>query len=171
MPKTSNKIDYTITPVSFYRFVCKTPEIKSSYVGNTTNFAQRKYSHKTVCNNPNSKSHNYKIYQTIRANGGWDNWTMIEIISKICESKRDADRQEQEYMTDLQTDMNTYKSFIGDKTEYLKSRQKQYYAKNADKINTRQKQYDIEHAEERKAYYKQRYIANKEQQRQRSSSI
>ena len=44
-------INYETTPIIFYKFVCENPEIKSCYVGQTTNFQQRKSSHKYRCNN------------------------------------------------------------------------------------------------------------------------
>ena len=31
---------------------------------------------------------NMKIYQFIRDNGGWDNWTMIEVAKFVCDSKK-----------------------------------------------------------------------------------
>ena len=42
-------IKYQITPIIFYKFVCKNPEIKSCYVGHTTNFNNRKNQHKYCC--------------------------------------------------------------------------------------------------------------------------
>jgi hypothetical protein len=40
-------INYETTQIIFYKFVCENPEIKSCYVGHTTNFQQRKRSHKS----------------------------------------------------------------------------------------------------------------------------
>jgi predicted GIY-YIG superfamily endonuclease len=48
------------------------------YVGSTKAFRQRKNEHKSNCNNDNKK-HNFKLYQTIRENGGWENWRMVII--------------------------------------------------------------------------------------------
>jgi len=52
---------------------------KLIYIGNTTNFKQRKSAHKTCCNNENTNQYNYKVYKTIRENGGWKMFKMIEI--------------------------------------------------------------------------------------------
>ena len=109
MPRIA--INYETTEVSFYRFVCNDPEIKSSYVGHTTNFTERKAGHKIDCNNPNGKSYNYKIYQIIRDNGGFGNWRMIEIESRLVKDKRDAERIEQELIEKLEADMNSIKAF------------------------------------------------------------
>jgi len=154
MPKTSNKIDYTITPISFYKFCCNDANIKSSYVGHTSNFTQRKYAHKNKCNDDKC---NLKIYQTIRANGGWNNWVMVEIENKICISKRDAERHEQQLMDELSADMNTQKAFVN-KKEYnakynaehadkLKEHYAKYRAENADKIKENKAKYYAEHAD------------------------
>jgi len=44
------------------------------YVGSTKAFRQRKNQHKTYC-----KTKDFKLYNTIRENGGWDNWRMVII--------------------------------------------------------------------------------------------
>ena len=108
MPK--HAVNYATTPISFYKFMCRDVDITSSYVGHTASFRCRKSNHKTACKNENSLSYNYKIYQTIRANGGWDNWEMIEISSQICKSARDADRIEQVLIAELKADLNMIKS-------------------------------------------------------------
>ena len=75
MPKA--EIDYSNTIL--YKIVCKDLKIKDLYVGYTTNYVQRKYAHKQNCNNSKSVNYSYKLYEVIRANGGWNNWDM-EII-------------------------------------------------------------------------------------------
>jgi len=45
--------------------------IKDCYVGSTSNFKVRKWDHKRLSSDENSK---FKIYETIRNNGGWNNW-------------------------------------------------------------------------------------------------
>ena len=45
MPKTD--IDYSNTII--YKITCKDPTVNEVYVGHTTNFVQRKYSHKQNC--------------------------------------------------------------------------------------------------------------------------
>ena len=57
-------IDYATTPVSFYKLVCNNPEIKSTYVGHTTNFTERKSHHKACCIYDNNKLlKNIKLYK------------------------------------------------------------------------------------------------------------
>lgn len=149
------KIDYTITPVIFYRFVCKDPTIKNSYVGHTTNFVNRKHNHKRLCNNSNSKEYNRLIYTTIRNNGGWYNWTMIEIDSQIVLNKKEAIKKEQEYINEFSNNMNTKNSYSDYDTK--KEQQKLYYELNKESISERKKlNYELNKekiAERRKLYY------------------
>ena len=69
MPK--DHIDYANTVI--YTISCRDTTIPDLYVGHTTNFSQRKHRHKTA-----SQKSNSKLYQCIRANGGWENWDMTE---------------------------------------------------------------------------------------------
>jgi len=56
--------------------------------------------------------YNAKIYQTIRANGGWDAWDMVEIKTQMCEGIRDATRVEQELMNELKSTMNSARAYV-----------------------------------------------------------
>jgi hypothetical protein len=90
----------------FYKIVCDDlPNFV--YVGSTKAFANRKYRHKRNCNNENDKNYNYKIYQTIRANGGWDNWRMVCIHQQEVDNKRHAEKIEEDYRVELNGNMNT----------------------------------------------------------------
>jgi hypothetical protein len=158
-PKRTNKIDYSITPISFYKFVCEDENIVSTYVGHTANFTRRKNQHKFDCNTEKSKNYNFKLYQTMRANGGWDNWRMIEIKSQLCESKRQAVKIEQELIDQYKAELNTRKAFGAEtKQEYKHI----HYIENKEIYVEQQKQYVQNHKKELTEYYKNRYIANKE---------
>jgi len=91
MPKES--IDYSNTII--YKIVCKDSKIGHVHVGHTTNFAKRKYHHKLSCNTGKSTP----LYDMIRANGGWDNWEMIEIDKCICRDNQEASLKEKEHRT------------------------------------------------------------------------
>ena len=56
MPKI--EIDYSNTII--YKITCKDSTVKDVYVGHTTNFVQRKHSHKQSCINYKSPNHNFK---------------------------------------------------------------------------------------------------------------
>jgi hypothetical protein len=103
MSKTD--IDYSNTII--YKITCKDTENKDVYVGHTTNFVQRKHAHKQGCNNPKSTNYKCKLYNTIRENGGWDNWVM-EIISFCkCYDQYEARIKEQEYFISLNANLNS----------------------------------------------------------------
>jgi hypothetical protein len=59
--------------------------------------------------NDNSKKYNRKLYQTIRENGGWDNWRMV-IIEECGEiSLTQARIKEEEHRVKLNANLNTHK--------------------------------------------------------------
>ena len=90
MPK--ELVDYSNTII--YKIFCKDKNVKDVYFGSTTNFRQKKYLHKTSCNN--NKTNNY-FYSIIRENGGWDNWDMIEIEHCKCKNAKEAKLKEEFY--------------------------------------------------------------------------
>lgn len=103
MPKV--KIDYSNT--IFYQIYCKDPSVKDLYIGHTTNFVQRKYAHKRSCVNTKSANYNCKVYETIRNNMGWDNWTMEIIAFHNCEDLYSAKKQEQHYFEEYKATLNS----------------------------------------------------------------
>jgi hypothetical protein len=102
------------------------------YVGHTTNFSKRKGEHKSNCKNENGKAFNYKLYEMIRSNGGWNSFKMIEIEKHPCNDKHGAGRREDEVMKDLKANMNSHKA---------SRTQKQYYEANKDKLKEKNKEY------------------------------
>jgi hypothetical protein len=111
MPK--DEIDYSNTII--YKIYCKDKNIHDIYVGHTTNFIKRKYQHKNFCNNIEKK---LKIYETIRQNGGWDNWDMIEISKYNCKNKQEAIIKENQHYEELKASLNVKTSYI-DKTLFF----------------------------------------------------
>jgi len=137
-----------------YKIVHKTnPEDYDVYVGHTTNIQSRKRQHKHNCNNPNSRDYNFKIYQYIRENGGWDNFEIIKIEKYPCNSRNEASQKEQEWFYKLNAKLNfeipnrTSKQYYEDNREKLLAHQKQYYEDNRDKILEYQKQYHQDNRE------------------------
>jgi hypothetical protein len=87
-----------------YKIVCKDVSINDIYVGHTTDFIKRKCGHKSMCNN-NKK--NLKIYKTIRENGGWENWEMVEIEKYPCNNGGEARARERYWIVGLNCSMNS----------------------------------------------------------------
>ena len=95
-----------------YKLVCNDVNISDCYVGSTTNFYRRKQEHKSNCCNVNSKIYNSYKYIFIRANGGFENWSMIIIENYSCENKRELEKKERYFMELLNATLNTKKSYL-----------------------------------------------------------
>ncbi len=112
-----------------YKLCCKDPTIKECYVGSTTNFRGRKNCHKNKCNSINDKSYNRYVYRFIRDNGGWLNWTMIELEKVDCDDCKILHKREREWLEKLGASLNKN---IPNRTK--KEYQKNHYENNKDKI-------------------------------------
>jgi hypothetical protein len=122
-------IDYSKTII--YKLVCNDLNITDVYVGHTTNFLKRRTAHKNKCNNEKDKLYNLKVYQMIRQNGGWVNWSMVEIEKFPCSDKNEAVKKERYYYELLNSTLNT-NSPIQTK-EDIKERAKIYYNNNKER--------------------------------------
>jgi hypothetical protein len=134
MPKDT--INYSSTII--YKIVCKDLNITDLYVGHTTNFIKRKQSHKKNCKNPSSKSYNLKVYSTIRDNGNWDNWDMIEIEKYNCNDRNEAAARERYWYETLHAKLNIV---------YPQRSNKEYRIDNKEKILLKKKEYRINNKE------------------------
>ena len=157
--------DYSKTII--YKIKCNDESVLDFYVGHTTNYSKRKCSHKDKCEN--SK---VKLYEMIRANGGWKNWSMVEVEVYPCNSSTEARIREEYWRETLQATMNAKRAYLSDEaqveyyTQYhkqyrqehadkIKTYQKQYYQENTEEIAIKNKQYRQEHVDELKTYFKQ----------------
>jgi hypothetical protein len=140
-------INYANTII--YKIICNDVNINDCYVGHTTDFIRRKYKHRENCNNENNPKYNFKIYQIIRENGGWDNWTMLEMEKYNCNDKNEAKIRERFWYELLQPKLNT---IIPIKTD---SENKEY-----------QNIYRGLHKEDNKEYQKVYQLENKDQIKQ-----
>ena len=122
------------------------------YVGHTTNFNKRKGQHKSNCKNENDKKFNFKLYQMIRDNGGFDMFRMVEVEKYPCKDEREAERRENEIMKELKASMNTYKSFTTDeeRKEYHKDYHKEYRETNKEYIKEQKNEYNKEYRDNNK---------------------
>ena len=109
------------------------------YIGSTCNYNQRMRQHKSICNNINSKSYNLKIYQTIRLNGGWDEFEKVVIQNVCCENRKELHEIEGEFIKKI----GTINCMIAGRS------QKKYYEDNRDKI----KEYRENNKDKAKQYY------------------
>jgi len=128
------------------------------YVGSTTDFTNRKRSHKHICNNEKNKDHNCKIYKTIREKGGWTAWQMIPLEEyKECKNKIQSIIREEKWRVELNANLNSRKCFGA---ETIQEYNAQYYQQHKEEIKEYNAQYRQEHKEEIKEYnaqYKAQY--------------
>lgn len=138
-----------MTVYNIYKIACNDLTVKDVYVGSTVNFIRRKYEHKRNCNVATSNRHNFKVYQTIRANGGWNNWTMVKIEEYNCFEKIDALARERYWYEQLKATMNT--TYPGrDRKEHYENNKEQiveYYKTHKERIAEKHKEYREKHKE------------------------
>jgi len=134
-----NTINYNNTII--YKIICKDINIKDIYVGHTTSFKDRKREHKSRIN----KNYKFKIYETIRNNGGWDNWEMIEIEKYPCKDSNEARTREKYHCELLKSNLNMYSPVIDIEKlkSYRKDYLKKYNARLSEEQKNKKKQYNI----------------------------
>jgi hypothetical protein len=98
-------IDYSKTIM--YKIVSKDLNNNYIYVGSTTDFAKRKYNHKSSCTNENHSHFNFKVYKTIRENGGWNEFEMIEIEKYPCNDSNESAARERYWKEHFNANMNS----------------------------------------------------------------
>lgn len=173
MPKTP--IDYSKT--SIYKICCNDTNITECYVGHTTNFTKRKNTHKYSCNTETHYTYKLQVYQYIRANGGWENWSMIQIEEFACENQLQAKSRERYWIETLKPKLNcsiptrTDKEYYNDNKETILEYQDQYYQEHKTEKIEYQKQYAQEHKAEIKDYKNAYYQQNKLKQSEKAKQI
>lgn len=151
----------TTKEYTFYRIICRNPEIKDCYVGSTTQFRNRKCDHKCRSQNENGSKGNMYIYQFIRQNGGFKNFDMIEIEKLNLKTKQDALKRERYWLEHYNATLNqvmpsrTQKEYQTDNKDQISKLKKEYTEKNKDKIKEYHKQYTIANNEKLKAHWKE----------------
>ena len=153
------------------------------YVGYCTNIVKRRDKHKRRCCNPESDGHNLKVYQFIRANGGWDQWQMILVEKYPCDIVDEAIARERYWKRELNATLNTQepgrtrkeyreenkekmaeyqKQYNEINKEYLKEQKKEYRENNKEEINQRNKKYREKNPNKNKEYYENNKHKNAE---------
>jgi len=141
---------------------------KNVYIGSCCNFSRRKCGHKTACNNENHHNHNYKLYQYIRENGGWNSWCMTKIIDYPCNSKSELNTIERSYIDKYKATLNciiptrTLKEWYNDNKDIILEKKKQYRIDNKNKVNEKEKQYYYNNKDEINERRRQRHYNNRE---------
>jgi hypothetical protein len=147
MPRTP--IDYSKTIM--YKIVSKDLNNNYIYVGSTTDFPKRKNSHKNNCINENDSHYNFKVYRTIRENGGWNEFEMIEIEKYPCNDSNESAARERYWKEHFNANMNSnipgafnelgIQEYY--KQPHITEYQKQYHQNNKEQIHLyKNKKYD-----------------------------
>lgn len=139
---------------------CDDADNKDFYIGSCKHFKNRRYSHKSACNNIKSKEHNQNIYRYIRQNGGWNQWNMILLEEYPCNSKYELEQRERELIEEMKPNINKNIPTRNRKERYLVNREKlkQLYLNNRERL----KQKYIDNRQKKIEYQKQYNLINRE---------
>jgi len=121
-----------------YKITCNNSNCNDSYIGCTLEFTKRKYMHKHQ-----SKHNNQAIYRSMRANGGFNNYTFhVLAILPNWQTKKDYLLIEKHYIETLKPNCNnniplrTNKEWLKANKEKMNLYLKKYAIKNKEKLNS-----------------------------------
>ena len=176
MSRIASCYDNTI----IYKICCKNVNIKDEYIGHTKNLIRRRSEHKSNSNNEKGEKYNLKLYKHIRENGGWVNWTLVQIEAYPCNNINEARARERYYIELLKPSLNcdipnrTSKEYRIDNKKKICERDKNYRKTNKAELAEKSKLYRENNIEKSKIYYKNNierskiyYQTNKEKIRER----
>jgi len=105
-----------------YEITCKDVNVIDKYIGSCANEYDRRYTHKSKCNNVKSQNHNLSLYVFIRDNGGWDNWLMVVVEKYPCQTKTERFIRERYWQDKDEYKLNSYKAYTSptEKKEFRK---------------------------------------------------
>tara|TARA_R110000744_G_C19142863_1_gene538484 strand:+ start:112 stop:717 length:606 start_codon:yes stop_codon:yes gene_type:complete len=144
----------------FYKIVCIDDDVELCYVGSTANWKERQRNHKRTGNNENDRYYNTKLYKTIRENGGWENFKMIQIGTAEQLTWRKAEQLEEEYRVELKANLNTNRCYLTE--EQKKEYRKVWEEENKEKMKEHRKEWRENNKEKRNEYNKEWKENNKE---------
>jgi len=117
-----------------YKLCCRDPTVKDVYIGSTKNLRVRKAMHKHKCNNADSKEYNFRVYQFIRANGGYNNWDVIQLEEVDYNTRAELHARERHFFELLNASLNKN---VPNRTS---AESKQHYVtEHRDELNEKQK--------------------------------
>ena len=85
-----------------YKISCRDESTRETYIGRTSDFVKRKLQHENKCSTSSTK-----LYEFIRAHGGWNNWEMKVLCTYTCKNRGQASRLEWIWWTRLGGALNT----------------------------------------------------------------
>ena len=167
MPKTI--IDYSKTIM--YKIVSNDLEITDCYVGSTSDFTKRKWAHKAGCTKEQNRAYMYNVYVFIRNNGGWDNFSMVEIEKFPCIDGNESRSRERFWIEKLNATLNkvipgrtrqeTCKAFRDANIDTIHIQDKIYRQNNIEEIKRRKAEYTKNNREKINIYQRALRARNK----------
>ena len=134
-----------------YNIYCNDTSIKNHYVGSSNCLLYRKRTHKSSYNNENCNKYNIPLYQFIRSNGGWDNFSFEVLEEYPCVNSQELLQREDYWIKKYDFDelLNCRKAnrTTEELKEYKKKYNRQYYIDNAIPLRERNRQYYIDNKE------------------------
>tara|TARA_R110002110_G_scaffold209182_1_gene421557 strand:+ start:340 stop:729 length:390 start_codon:yes stop_codon:yes gene_type:complete len=105
----------------------------------------------------------------IRANGGWDNWTMILVDYKPCATKLELHKIEREYIENIDSNLllnklipsRTKKESSKEYRETNKEYYKEYYEANKDKLTEYKKKYNDDNKDKLNEKQREKIVCDK----------
>ena len=144
------------------------------YIGSTKCFRKRKSTHKKTCNNDNDRDHNLRVYQHIRAHGGWDAWFMNVIEQIEYTHKWELETREAHHIRDLNASLNckiptqTRAEHYQSNRERILEQRKQYRESNPEVMRETWRRSHQKNRESRLVLMKQQYQANREAKKEKA---
>ena len=137
--------------MSIYIIKSKEQSLHDFYIGSTEDMRNRKHKHKYDCYSKNGPKYNYKLYKFIRANGGWENFEMIQIASVWDKATKTLFQIEQDYIDQYKPNLNTLRAYRSEECDKQhRENNKEYYKEWRDKNKEYHKEYKKEHYEKNK---------------------
>ena len=133
-----------------YKICPKNKDLNCCYIGQTTNFENRQKQHiKNTINQSDKKHYHLKHYQTIRENGGWDEWEMIKLEEFNGKTNLEARMREQELIQEYNANLNSLSAFISEEERAAtkKAITEKYRQENKELLKEQTKKYKEEHKE------------------------
>lgn len=167
MPKKA--VDYSRNVI--YKLVCNDENIADCYVGHTTDFTKRKSNHKSISMDCKHKSYNSGLYQFIRNNGGFINWTMVEIEKYPCKDAIEACSRERHYIEVLQASLNKNRPVVTSEERLISDREycRKYFMNNKEYFRNYHKTHYEDKKEQMKEYQRIYRQQNKDKLSERHS--
>jgi hypothetical protein len=169
--------DYALTETTLdidnyimYKIYPKNKELSLCYIGHTTNFVERMKHHKFQAVNESGNKSHQKHYVSIRQNGGWDEWEMVEIEEFNGKTRLEARIREQELIEENHANLNTLNAYITEEKRKAikKAITEKYRENNKELLKEQTKQYKEDHKEIIAEQMKKYRAENKEKIREKT---